>query len=39
MILGGKRMWWLPGWLDRILPSFSIEGPADGPKSEPGVRF
>jgi len=22
----GERAWWLPGWLDRILPNVSIEG-------------
>ncbi len=26
MTLLGKRAWWLPGWLDRILPRVSIEG-------------
>ncbi|MBK5218908.1 MAG: MMPL family transporter [Thermoleophilia bacterium] len=26
MVLLGKRAWWLPGWLDRILPHVSIEG-------------
>ncbi len=26
MVLLGKRAWWLPGWLDRILPHISIEG-------------
>jgi putative drug exporter of the RND superfamily len=26
MVLLGKRAWWLPGWLDRILPRVSIEG-------------
>ncbi len=26
MVMAGERMWWLPGWLDRILPSFSVEG-------------
>jgi RND superfamily putative drug exporter len=26
MVLLGKRAWWLPGWLDRILPKVSIEG-------------
>jgi RND superfamily putative drug exporter len=26
MVLAGKRMWWLPGWLDRLLPRLSIEG-------------
>jgi len=52
MVLAGRRMWWMPYWLDRIVPHVSIEGDdffakrdaaiaktADGPKSEPGVRF
>jgi RND superfamily putative drug exporter len=26
MVLLGKRAWWLPGWLDRLLPHVSIEG-------------
>jgi putative drug exporter of the RND superfamily len=26
MVLLGKRAWWLPRWLDRILPHISIEG-------------
>ncbi len=26
MVLLGKRAWWLPGWLDRVLPHISIEG-------------
>ncbi len=26
MVLLGDRAWWLPGWLDRILPHISIEG-------------
>ena len=26
MRLLGDRAWWLPGWLDRIVPQFSIEG-------------
>jgi RND superfamily putative drug exporter len=28
MELLGDRNWWLPGWLDRILPSIHIEGEA-----------
>jgi RND superfamily putative drug exporter len=46
MVLLGKRAWWLPGWMERIVPHISIEGEeyfaardaklaADGPKSEP----
>jgi RND superfamily putative drug exporter len=26
MVLLGKRAWWLPGWMDRLLPEISIEG-------------
>jgi RND superfamily putative drug exporter len=26
MVLLGKRAWWLPGWLDKLLPHVSIEG-------------
>ena len=22
----GDKAWWLPGWLDRILPNVSLEG-------------
>jgi RND superfamily putative drug exporter len=24
----GDRAWWLPGWLDRLLPDVSLEGHA-----------
>lgn len=26
MVLLGERAWWLPGWLDRLLPRVDIEG-------------
>jgi putative drug exporter of the RND superfamily len=26
MALLGERAWWLPGWLDRLLPRVDIEG-------------
>ncbi|MGC1853162.1 MAG: MMPL family transporter [Solirubrobacterales bacterium] len=26
MVLAGRRMWWLPGWLGRIIPHVSVEG-------------
>jgi RND superfamily putative drug exporter len=26
MTLLGDRAWWLPGWLDRILPTVALEG-------------
>ncbi len=29
MHLFGEANWWLPGWLDRILPHLSVEGHAD----------
>lgn len=28
MALVGERIWWLPGWLDRIVPNLDIEGEA-----------
>ncbi|MFN8113261.1 MAG: MMPL family transporter [Solirubrobacterales bacterium] len=34
MELLGKRAWWLPGWLDRILPRLHVEGSGDaGPQA------
>jgi RND superfamily putative drug exporter len=40
MRLMGDANWWLPGWLDRILPSLDIEGAAGLPEPEyrPGQR-
>jgi RND superfamily putative drug exporter len=41
MELLGDRNWWLPRWLDRILPNVDVEGhpepapPADGQPTEP----
>ena len=34
MQLMGKWNWWLPGWLDRILPHIDLEGEAPPPKDE-----
>lgn len=34
MTLLGKRAWWLPKWLDRILPHISIEGEDDTPATK-----
>ena len=31
MELLGARNWWLPGWLDRILPNLNVEGSAQHP--------
>ena len=38
MELLGDRNWWLPGWLDRLLPKIDIDGtgPTDD-KGEPTV--
>ena len=30
MHLGGKSNWWIPKWLDRVLPRLSVEGPEEG---------
>jgi RND superfamily putative drug exporter len=37
MHLSGSANWWLPGWLDRILPHLSIE-PATQPPAPPRTR-
>jgi RND superfamily putative drug exporter len=29
MVLLGDANWWLPGWLDRILPNMSLESASD----------
>jgi len=29
MTMLGKANWWLPGWLDKILPTINVEGPED----------
>lgn len=34
MTLLGKSAWWLPKWLDRIVPHISIEGEEASPKSK-----
>jgi RND superfamily putative drug exporter len=42
MELLGDRNWWLPGWLDRLLPTIDVEGHAeheddDEPELEPAL--
>jgi len=34
MKLLGERNWWLPGWLDRLLPTIDIDGPSPTVDSE-----
>ena len=42
MALLGRRNWWLPAWLDRLLPTVEVEGtrhePAPGRTHEPDAR-
>jgi RND superfamily putative drug exporter len=45
MELLGDKNWWLPKWLDRILPRVDVEGPVDddelgltAPEKEPALR-
>jgi putative drug exporter of the RND superfamily len=40
MQLLGKVNWWLPGWLDRVLPRIQVEGAAEhgAPVTEPPAR-
>jgi RND superfamily putative drug exporter len=35
MELLGAKNWWLPQWLDRILPAINVEGPAHGHDDDP----
>ncbi len=35
MRLLGAKNWWLPGWLDKILPSLNVEGPVDTHEHHP----
>jgi RND superfamily putative drug exporter len=30
MELLGDRNWWIPAWLDRIIPRLNVEGPSHG---------
>jgi RND superfamily putative drug exporter len=36
MELLGDRNWWVPRWLDRILPRIEVEGHADDDEAGPG---
>jgi putative drug exporter of the RND superfamily len=33
MQLLGAANWWIPGWLDRILPRVDVAAPANSPSS------
>ena len=34
MELLGEKNWWLPRWLDKLLPTLNVEGPAHGPDGD-----
>ena len=36
MQLLGERNWWLPRWLDRVIPEGALEGPAPAPAPAAG---
>ena len=35
MLLSGRHTWWMPRWLDRVVPDISIEGPRPALETEP----
>jgi hypothetical protein len=35
IVLFGEKAWWLPGWLDKILPHISVEGETMPSEDEP----
>lgn len=39
MELLGDKNWWLPRWLDRILPNLDVEGHAPPPSEEPETKL
>jgi putative drug exporter of the RND superfamily len=39
MALMGRASWWLPSWLDRILPHVHIDIPSDEQPQEPAELF
>jgi len=38
MELLGDRNWWIPKWLDRILPAIDVEGHHEAPAAEPAPQ-
>jgi RND superfamily putative drug exporter len=34
MLLAGDRIWWIPGWLDRMMPKLNVEGTEEDEPSE-----
>jgi putative drug exporter of the RND superfamily len=38
LTLFGRAVWWLPGWLSRLLPHVDIEGESEPPATKPVGR-
>jgi len=38
MALFGDRAWWLPRWLDRLIPRLDVDGEALSPSPTPAVH-
>jgi uncharacterized membrane protein YdfJ with MMPL/SSD domain len=38
MLLMGSRTWWLPRWLDRILPHMNVEGETHPSLDDPALE-
>ena len=38
LTLMGEKAWYIPGWLDRILPNITIEPPHDAAAPRGGVE-
>ena len=38
LTLLGERSWYIPGWLDRLLPNITIEPPHDRDETAPAAR-
>src|SRR5512132_2418527 len=34
LVLAGRGTWWVPGWLDRILPHLDVEGAGARPEAQ-----
>ena len=37
MELLGDKNWWMPRWLDRIIPRLNVDGPAHDPAPAPVI--
>jgi RND superfamily putative drug exporter len=37
LVLAGKGSWWVPAWLDRVLPHLDVEGAGAAEEAPPAV--